>query len=458
MNRRDILYGFGACTIGGIVGGTVALQALAADRQLKLLRRNAAILPDTVTEGLMAFGDAVPAVLRLPRGRDVSVDVTNSLREASTIHWHGLRVMNAQDGVPFVTQPPILDGATHRYVLNSPDAGTFWMHPHCNTIEQMSRGLSGIVIVDEDEPLPFDLDLPVLLRDFRLDGEGRFIAFSKPRNASRGGTLGTVSTANWQTAPRFEAPAGGLVRLRLVIADVTRIYHLQLSGAEHGVIAIDGHPLAFELNLSTFPVGPGQRVDLAVLMPERAGDVVTLTRRAANSVEEPVLTLSATGKSRARRMAELPPLPSNPLNEPDLAAAETVPFLFGWSPGGAEPVPTICGTPEFAFWSINRVAWSDDQAVIPEPAARLKFGRSYILRLMNETPNDHPIHLHGLAFKLLRSSIRYVPPLWTDTALLLSKETMEVALVADNPGQWAFHCHVIEHQKTGLTGYLTVDV
>jgi FtsP/CotA-like multicopper oxidase with cupredoxin domain len=329
------------------------------------------------------------------------------------------------------------------------------MHPHCNTIEQMSRGLSGIVIVDEDKPLAFDLDLPVLLRDFRLDGEGRFIAFSKPRNASRGGTLGTVATANWRPAPLFDAPAGGLVRLRLVIADVTRVYTLDFGRAPHRVIAVDGHPIRFDLDLKAFPVGPGQRLDLAVAMPEAEGATLTLTRIVAGRLE-PVLTLRASGTPLGRSLAETPVLPLNPVAEPDLANAEVIPVLISWSPGGAEPVPTICGTPEFAFWSMNRVAWSDDQAAIPEPTAVMRLGRSYILRLVNESPNDHPIHLHGLAFKLLRSNLRAVPPLWTDTALLLSKETMDVALVADNPGDWAFHCHVIEHQKTGLTGYVRV--
>lgn len=62
-----------------------------------------------------------------------------------------------------------------------------------------------------------------------------------------------------------------------------------------------------------------------------------------------------------------------------------------------------------------------------------------------------------MSFQLLRSNKRKLPPLVTDTALLLEEETMEVALVADNPGDWAFHCHVIEHQKTGLAGFLRVE-
>ena len=150
------------------------------------------------------------------------------------------------------------------------------------------------------------------------------------------------------------------------------------------------------------------------------------------------------------------PLAPNPVAEPDLASAEVVPFLFGWAPGD-RPATSICGTLGYTFWSINRQPWPGDLPEAPGPLAVLKRGRSYILRLRNETRYSHPIHLHGLTFRLLRSDKREVPKLLTDTALLLANETMDVALVADNPGDWAFHCHVIEHQKTGLTAYIRVE-
>ena len=87
----------------------------------------------------------------------------------------------------------------------------------------------------------------------------------------------------------------------------------------------------------------------------------------------------------------------------------------------------------------------------------MKTGKSYVLRLRNESPNLHPIHLHGLVFLPLKSNLRTLPPLLTDTMLLLKDEVVEISLVADNPGDWAFHCHVIEHQKTGLTGFIRVE-
>ena len=88
--------------------------------------------------------------------------------------------------------------------------------------------------------------------------------------------------------------------------------------------------------------------------------------------------------------------------------------------------------------------------------ATLERRQSYILKLRNESPYTHPIHLHGLSFLPLRSNKRRLRRNWTDTTLLRG-ETVEIALVADNPGDWAFHCHVIEHQKTGLAGYIRIN-
>lgn len=73
--------------------------------------------------------------------------------QATTIHWHGIRLPNAMDGVPYVTQPPVEPGEAFEYDFNLPDAGTYWYHSHLNGPEQVARGLSGALIVEEPEPL-----------------------------------------------------------------------------------------------------------------------------------------------------------------------------------------------------------------------------------------------------------------------------------------------------------------
>lgn len=432
-----------------------------ADIILQPQRLDHSILPGTVTKGMMSYGAAGPApVLRMKQDKVFNADLFNGLEEATTIHWHGLRIPNAVDGVPFLTQPYVYAEERFRYRFTPPDAGTFWYHPHCNTLEQMGKGLTGLLIVEEPEDPGFDQDLALNLRDFRLGGDGQFIRQFKPRQAARGGTLGTVMTANWEIEPRYEVPSGGLLRLRLAATDVTRIYRIRLEGAERSepleaqVIALDANPVPRPFPLSLYPLGAGQRMDLAIKLPAEEG---RLLRVVTESGAGPRLLaeLITRGADRKRALAELKPLPPNPMREPDLANATTVPFTFSWS-AEKSGMESICGTLGYTFWAINRIPWPGDVPDPGGPLAVLKQGQSYIFRLINETPNSHPIHLHGMSFKLLRSNKRKVLPLVTDTALLEPRETMEVAFVADNPGDWVFHCHVIEHQKSGLTGYVRV--
>ncbi|PVB61146.1 multicopper oxidase family protein [Labrenzia sp. 011] len=456
-SRREILLGSAASVAAFAAGSLAAGTAQAADHVLTLAGLDHRILPDALTRGMMSFAaDGPPPVLRFRQGEKTTIDVTNALQEASVVHWHGLRIANRMDGVPYLTQYPIEAGQTFRYAFTPPDAGTFWYHPHCNTLEQMARGLTGVLVVEEAEDPGFDRDLPMNIRDFRLGGDGQFIDFFKPRNAARGGTYGTVSTVNWQSDPVYELEAGSLVRLRLAVTDVTRVGSYEIAGAEARVIALDSHPLPVPLPASGVMLAPGQRADVALRVPDDEGEEVRLVLNRPSGPKQ-LARFRPKGASLHRDLRELKPLRPNPFAEPDLENAELLEFVFGWSPEGDAPQASLCGSLGYTFWSINRVAWPGDLPGPFDPLARLKLGKSYILRLRNETPNDHPIHLHGVSFKLLRSNKRDLPPLVTDTALLQSQETMDVALVADNPGDWAFHCHVIEHQKTGLAGFLRIE-
>ncbi|MER8824066.1 MULTISPECIES: multicopper oxidase family protein [unclassified Mesorhizobium] len=457
MSRRGFLLGGTAAVAVGAAGGLIAGRAVAADLTLPVSAISRSILPGTVTKGMMSFGaGGPPPTLRLLRGRPFSIDVVNDLDEATSVHWHGLRIANAMDGVPYLTQRPIAAGESFRYTLIPPDAGTYWYHPHCNTLDQMARGLTGMLVVEDDEDAGFDQDLPLNIRDFRLGEDGQFIELVKARNAARGGTLGTVSTVNWEVTPIYDLPAGSLVRLRLAVTDVTRIGTYDLDGGTAKVIALDANPLPQPVAPRGIVIAPGQRADVALRVPDGEDEIVSLNLRTAKGPRV-LVRFRPIGASAGRTLGELKPLRPNRVPEPDLADPETMDFVFGWSPNGDAPAPGVCGTLGYTFWSINRVAWRGDAPGPVDPLAALKRGKSYVLRLRNETPNDHPIHLHGMSFRLLRSDKRKIASLVTDTALLKSQEVMEVALVADNPGNWAFHCHVIEHQKSGLTGYLRVE-
>lgn len=416
------------------------------------------------TSGLVSLVDnAPPPVVRLRQGERAVINLTNGLDDYTTMHWHGIRLPNAMDGVPYLTQFPIGQGETFEYAYTPPDAGTYWYHPHCMTMSQMALGLTGILVVEEREDVGFDLDVPLNLKDFRLDARGQLRPFFTPRGAARGGTLGNVLTTNWASGPVYDVPAGGLVRLRIAATDTTRIYRLafpDVTGPQEGrIIAWDGHPVDEDIAWPTMEeplwLAPGQRVDVAVRVPDTEGEMFTVKNLVGNASNR-VATLRAVGASANRDLSELKPLPRNPVAEPELEAAEFRQLVFGWSPDGKGANNGLCGNYGYTFWSIDRAPWPGDAVEGVGPVARLELGKSYILRLKNESPNLHPIHLHGLVFKPLKSNLRRLPANYTDTILLLKNEMVDIALKADNPGDWAFHCHVIEHQKTGLAGYIRV--
>lgn len=459
MNRRDFLIGT-AASAGALGAGGWGLAA-AGDAQQLTIQPASFAFRETPTEGLVSLSpDAPPPVLYGTQGEPMRLRVVNRTEDYTAMHWHGLRIANAMDGVPYLTQMPIAGGESFDYEFTPPDAGTYWYHPHCMTMAQMAHGLTGVMVIREAKDPGFDGDQAINLRDFRLDDQGAFLPYYTARGAARGGTHGNVLTANWLQAPVYDHPAGGLVRLRVVNTDTTRIYKLHLSTDQARIIAWDGHPVEFELPLPSAEapllLGPGQRADFAVQMAADEGQTADLLAELPGQPARTMARLRSVGADLARDLRELKPLPANPVARPDLANAEVHDFVFGWTPEGGPPDDGFCGSMGYSFWSINRTPWAGDAAKGTGPLAVLERGKSYVLRLRNESPNLHPIHLHGLAFVPLRSNLRQLPPLVTDTLLLLKDEVAEVALVADNPGDWAFHCHVIEHQKTGLAGYIRV--
>lgn len=459
ITRRNMLKAGGVAAAYGVglgVAGTWKYANAAIPMLLEARETVATIDGKSETKGVMTWNDGPqPPVIRVQKDAPFSTKLLNSLKEPTTIHWHGLRIPNAMDGVPFLTQPYVYEGDTFDYSFSPPDAGTFWYHPHCNTLTQMGHGLAGLFIVENPDDPTFDHEVALNLRDWRLGGDGQFIQQFKPRDAARSGTYGTVRTANWTMEPEYEAPAGGLVRLRIAVTDVTRIYRFAVDGAEAMVVAIDANPLPVPFPLDHIEIGPGQRIDMIVRMPDNEGDVVRLMNyRATPSYD--VASFRAVGPSLKRDIREVKALPLNPIGVPDVKNAELLKIELSATAEGAPVKESFCGSLGYNFWAINKVPWTGDTPDPHDPLFELKLGKSYILEMANRTPHAHPMHLHGMSFKALQSTARDVLPNYTDTYLIQPDEVVQLALKADNPGDWVFHCHIIEHQKTGLTGFFRV--
>ena len=284
---------------------------------------------DAATEDLVSvFPDVPPPVLRMTQGMPFSIDVTNTLAEATTMHWHGMRVPNEMDGVPYLTQFPIQKDETWRYSYTPEDAGVYWYHPHCRAMEQIARGLTGIIVVAEKDDPGFDGETVLNLRDFRIGKDDQFLELYSART----GSFGTVVTANWEQNPVYEHRAGSLVRLRIGATDTTRFYTLVFEGGEGRIIAADGHPLREALPWPTAEspalMTPGQRLDVALRMPEHEGEEVVVTYQSRQRIR-PLATLRATGKSLGRSLFDLKPLRPNDVPDFDPTGLEIIEMVFG---------------------------------------------------------------------------------------------------------------------------------
>lgn len=430
----------------------------AKPRSVKLLGENGPL------STLWTYGDELFPVLRLKRGERLRATLKNSLAEHTSIHWHGVRVHNAMDGVQYVTQHPVEPGASFLYDFTVPDTGTFFFHPHCNETGQVGHGLVGALIVAGDESQPFDDELVLIAKDWRLNPDGTFLPFTTDSGAARAGTFGTVRSVNGR--PKFIAkiPASADIRLRLLNLDSTRIMDVGIEGAEARIIAIDGNPLP-AIPLDSWRLGAASRVDLVLRSPKAGGKVLVRDYFPAEIFD--LAELEAEGPNRREGVFDPAPLYASVLPEADLAAAEGQSYVFGAAsdsiasfidtldpndPLSKVILDELC-TAERTFWAINKLSWPNDgHRNLPPPLARLQAGKSYRFMLQNATPHPHPIHLHGHTFKVLSSSRRKLPVHHADTVLVLPKERIEIAFVA-TPGRWMFHCHILEHLETGMMGY-----
>lgn len=410
--------------------------------------------PETPVWG---YEGSVPGpVLRYRQGDRLHVEVDNALEVDTTVHFHGIRMPNAMDGVPHLTQPPIARGGRFAYDFVLPDAGTYWYHPHLASSVQVGRGLYGALVIEEARPPEVDRDIVCVLSDWRLDSGGRIVDnFGNAHDATHGGRIGNTGTVNGRVRASVEVAAGERIRLRLVNAANARIFNLRFEGHVPIVIALDGHPVAPHApEQGHVLLGPAQRADLIVDCVGAPGSVHRVIDASPHGRPYRALDLAyASTPALGVQRGGVPALEPNPVAQPDLAKATTHRIVF--TGGMMGTLPDQKAHPGM-FWTVNGMPHPAD-AHDHEPMLKLAQGRSYRFELVNDTAWPHPIHLHGHAFRVLsRDGTPLARETWSDTVLLDADQRAEIAFVADNPGKWMFHCHVLEHQASGMMAVIEV--
>jgi FtsP/CotA-like multicopper oxidase with cupredoxin domain len=375
-------------------------------------------------DGYTVNGISPGPVLHVTQGDLVEVTLVNeNIEDGTTLHWHGVNVTNAEDGVAGVTQDAVGAGEEFVYRFVADQVGTFWYHSHQMSHEQVRRGLLGALVIAPRTPDEGVLDQVALLHEYddgpTLNGEGG------------------VATV--------DASPGQRVRLRIVNTDngLSRIW---VTGATYEILAVDGTDLNQPGPVEGDAVGvpAGGRVDLGLVVP---GGGVRVDFGGTTSMvfgEDPTgggQTIAPDDSVDLLSYGEPADLGFDPTQ-----ADRHFDYRIGKRPGFLDGLPGM-------WWTVNGHLFPD------LPMFMVSEGDVVVFRIENNSDDSHPMHLHGHHAVVLSRDGEPASgsPWWVDSLEVTPGETYEIAFVADNPGIWMDHCHNLPHAAQGLVAHLMYE-
>jgi FtsP/CotA-like multicopper oxidase with cupredoxin domain len=369
-------------------------------------------------DGFSVNGTSPGPLIRAKVGDLVQVTFVNeSVPDGATLHWHGIDVPNAEDGVAGVTQDAVRPGGKHVYRFKAEQAGTYWYHSHQVSSEEVKGGLFGPIVIGPQQP-------------------GEVVAAIHTYDGKR--------TINGRTGTRrMELAAGTTARVRVINTD-NAILRVGLVGTPYKVVAVDGRDVHGATPVTAaFPLAAGARVDLEAVVP--AGGMRLVAGSAAVS-----LGIGPVD----------PPSAELPGETVDLLTYGT-PAALGFDPSKADRRfeyrigrrPAFLDGVPGLWWTINGHKFPD------VPMYMVAEGDVVRMTISNTSGQAHPMHLHGHhAVVLSRNGVAATgAPWWVDTLEVGNDETYEIAFLADNPGVWMDHCHNLPHASEGLMTHLMYE-
>ncbi len=454
INRRQFL------THSFAIAGVSCLPRIAwsakTTRSLKAALAEKRLVPGSEYQNatVWAFDQTVPGpVLRYRKDDWVSIDFDNQLPEGSSIHWHGIRNLNGMDGVAGLTQPEVPTGGAFRYEFPLPDSGTYWYHSHAKTWSQVARGLYGPLIVEDALDPEVDHDLVLMIDDWLLAEDGTIdeASFGSLHDWAHGGRLGNWLTVNGESHPHIAVKAGARVRLRLINAANARVFGLTLP-SEGTLIAEDGFPRTHH-TLTEITLAPAQRADIIVDLPDGDWNLV----ETGNGNPYPAVTLKPT-ESPENRVAKTA-LVQRPVAIPPSQVDVTIPLHMQGGAMGNLQEAMYHGqlVPIRELAQQHKKVWAFNGEVSDHHGALGKLERNQVasIQVYNDTRWRHAMHLHGHHFWIQTEDGQFLDG-QRDTYLFDRGERANLVFVADNPGLWLFHCHMLEHHAAGMAGVIEV--
>jgi len=406
--------------------------------------------PGKVTEAYAYNGSIPGPTLEAHEGDKVIIHFHNNLPETSTIHWHGLHIPADMDGSPLHPVPP---GGSKDYVftIDPGTAGTFWYHPHPDnrTGFQIEKGLYGAIVVRPNhDPLPPLPEKLLILSDNRFHADGS-IDISAPHSPAaivdeENGREGNVMLVNGQVMPRIMIRSGEVQRWRIVNAGAARVYRLAIPGQTFLQVGTDGGLFEHPAEVKEILLANSERVELLVRGTGAPASATVLrnlpydrytpqTRPTEWSRPRDLVTLSYTGQPRI----VTPPLPQS---------LRAIPVLDTTKVSVRREIVLSQGLINQRVMDMHRVDVS------------AKLGAFEIWTIQNVVGMDHPFHLHGYQFQVLdRNGVPERDRRWKDTINVPKHGSVRFIVHFDaNPGQWMFHCHILDHEDHGMMGILEI--
>jgi FtsP/CotA-like multicopper oxidase with cupredoxin domain len=410
---------------------------------------NVAIGDDRTVE-VWTYNGGIPGPLIHARvGDRLIVHFTNHLPSPTTLHWHGVRVPIAMDGVPSVSQPEVGPGQSFTYDFVLPDAGLYWYHPHVMSAAQVGFGLYGALLVDDPgDGVGVADELVLVLSDIALEENGKL---EPPGSGGVAGMVfgreGTSVLVNGRIKPTLLARNGAPQRWRIVNAAKSRHFDLDLDGLTFTKIGGDGGLHEYGQSMDRLNLAAGERADV-IVTPTRQNEPELRLRshpfnRGYGSIEfrdtEELLTIAFADLPL---YSGLPLVPVTRSIEP-LSAANATPVNIDL---------TLAALTDGGLFGINGVPFSYRRPLLAA------VGETQLWTIKNTTKWSHPMHLHGFFFQVLDDNGAPVRPLeWKDTVNVPFERTLRFLVrFDDRPGDWMYHCHILDHADGGLMGIIGV--
>lgn len=439
-----------------------------------------------------AYNQQIPGpLIKVKKGDRVTIEFTNNIDQPTTVHWHGLRLENKNDGVPGVTQEEVLPGKSFTYTLDFPDEGLFWYHPHVREDMQQELGLYGAILVSSNENEPEYIENVLVIDDIRLENNQIAPFHEKETNFAVMGRFGNTFLVNGKTDYSLSLSANAINRLYLLNTSNVRPYRLTIPDAQIKYVGGDVGKLGQPFLTNEIVLAPSERAIIDVVFPKPGNysllnDTPVAKKTLAtfqvepNSGENQTLSLEADSEAQAdiEQYREYFDDPVSQSYELTIRWPVMDTMMKNMQHSGMNMKQGMGHTEESTIeWEdemegVNAVTTNDEVTwIIRDEKTKIenmdfewnvKKGDIKKIRIKNLSesshPMQHPIHMHGNRFLVLTQNGKTNQHLvWKDSVLIPQGEEIEILVEFTNPGEWMLHCHIAEHLSSGMMTSVKVE-